>query len=140
MLKSACRLPQILFTVDSLQFKKDLEVVYNMGVLKHYAHWDIFWSGGIEIFYPWDIFWSGSIEIFAFWGYWNSLSQKFIKILNYIKSLSIIFYTKLFKIFWNILIKKVRQENSCTILCSNMFQYPHIVCNRRTLLQTLSKN
>ena len=52
MLKSACRLPQILFTVDSLKFEKDLEVVCNMGVLKHYAPWDIFWSGGIEIFCP----------------------------------------------------------------------------------------
>ena len=28
---------RFLFRVDSLKFKKDLEVVYNMGVLKHFV-------------------------------------------------------------------------------------------------------
>ena len=53
-----------------------------MGVLKHFVSWDI---------------WSGGIETFCLFGYWNILSLKNLKILSYIKSISIIFILSLFK-------------------------------------------
>ena len=66
-----------------------------MRLLKYFTPWDIFWSGGIEGFCPWAMFWSLGIK--TFW----TLSSLFM--YN--------FHTKL---IWNILIKKVRQENSYT--------------------------
>ena len=50
------------------------------------------------------------------WRYW-----KFIKIVNYIKSFCIIFYAKFFRIFLNILTKKVRQENSHNVNTSILY-------------------
>ena len=66
-----------------------------MGVLKHFA--------------PWVIFWSGGIETFCFLGYLNILSPKFIKILNYMNSWTLIISnlftdnTSLFSVFENML-------------------------------------
>ena len=28
-----------------------INIVYNLRVLKHFSHWYLFWSGGIEIFW-----------------------------------------------------------------------------------------
>ena len=52
-----------------------VSVVCNIGVLKNFVFW--------------------GIETFCLLRYWNILSPKFIAILNYIKSLCIIFYAKL---------------------------------------------
>ena len=77
-----------------------------MRVLKNFPSWDIFWSGGIEKFWPLDIVWSEGIKNLCLQECWNILSPKFIEILNYIKSLCIIFYAKLifvlnFETFWS---------------------------------------
>ena len=91
-----------------------------MRVLKNFPSWDIFWSGGIETFssvghilvwgiekfWSWDIVWSEGIKNLCLQECWNILSPKFIEILNYIKSLCIIFYAKLifvlnFETFWS---------------------------------------
>ena len=54
---------------------------------------------GIKNFCPRDIFWLGFVETFCLLGYGNVFSPKFIKVLNYIKSLCITFYAKFIKFF-----------------------------------------
>ena len=107
-----------LFT--SNQFVRSLSVVYNMGVLKHFAPVDTFRSGGIEKFCP-----RGHILV---WRYWKILPPGLLK--NFESKIYKDFelyqvfmqnWFKYFETFWS---KKIRQENLYTIFCSKMFQYP----------------
>ena len=57
-----------------------LEAVYNLGVLKHFVHWDILWFGVAETFLAQNVR--------------QEKLLKFIKILNYNKSSCIILCLK----------------------------------------------
>ena len=71
---------------------KVVRVVYILEVLKHFAHWDIFWSGGIEIL--WAKTWGKkSFELYQVFMY-NFLCQT-VLILIYI------FLTKFIETFWS---------------------------------------
>ena len=59
----------------------------------------------------------GGIETFCLLRYWNILSSKFIKILNYVKSLCIIFMINWLKYF---------DQKSANFLSKNV-SIPHVV-------------
>ena len=74
----------------------------------------------------------GGIETFCFLRYWNILSPTFIKILNYIKSLCIVFMLNQFKYFdqknQEIFIQKCFNTlRPRYVSGSKMFQYLHVV-------------
>ena len=112
-------------------------VVCNMGLLKHFHPWNIFWSGVTETFCL-----LGHILV---QGYWNILppgvlkhvEPKFINILNYIKSLCIFFLLNCFKYFETFWLRKSDKKIHFSL---KMFQYLHIAYYQHTLLQPLSKN
>ena len=90
-------------------------IYFGLGVLKHSVPWDIFWSGGLRLLKHFEPKVYKDFE----------LHQVFI--LNW------------FKYFETFYPKNIRKENSDMIFCPKMFQYPHIVYYRHTLLQPLSK-
>ena len=75
------------------------KVVYNIGILKYFAPWDLFWSGIIEKLYPLGHIWCGGIETFWdrklcmnflvwFFGqnFWKNLKQFSIKTMHIFQS------------------------------------------------------